>query len=322
MPESLSLAAFGSYHVGGRLVAVSGKPVQDLQFKADNPPVRVDPNGLHQVEQVYVQYFVPAERRGTRQLLLWHGGGLTGVCWETTPDGREGWLHWFLRRGWTVHVSDAVERGRAGWAMNEILGGEPVFLPAGNAWERFRIGDGPGSWNDDPSLRRQRPGNLFPAEAYGQFLKQGVPRWLTTDEATVEGYVALLDHVGPSVLVVHSQAGPFALAAARERPQLVSAIVLLEPSGVAVSMASERLITVPMLFVYGDYIAEDARWRVIHANALGFVEQLRVMGGTVDLVDLPERGVKGNSHMLMMDRNSDEVAGVVQAWLTAKGFWR
>ncbi len=48
---------------------------------------------------MYVQYHVPEPRRGTAPLLLWHGGGLTGATWESTPDGREGWSQFFLRRG-------------------------------------------------------------------------------------------------------------------------------------------------------------------------------------------------------------------------------
>ncbi len=31
--------------------------------------------------------------------------------------GREGWLNFFVKRGWAVYNSDAVERGRSGWAM-------------------------------------------------------------------------------------------------------------------------------------------------------------------------------------------------------------
>lgn len=38
------------------------------------------------------------------------------------------------------------------------------------------------------------------------------------------------------------------------------------------------------------------------------------------IVDLPERGIRGNSHM-MMDHNNLEVAGLIQDWLTAKGLW-
>jgi hypothetical protein len=38
-------------------------------------------------------------------------------------------------------------------------------------------------------------------------------------------------------------------------------------------------------------------------------------GGTADRIDLPEAGVKGNSHMVMMDRNSDQVAALIQGWI-------
>ena len=50
-------------------------------------------------------------------LLLWHGGVLISATYETKPDGGEGWLTWFLKKGWDVYNSDAVERGRAGWAI-------------------------------------------------------------------------------------------------------------------------------------------------------------------------------------------------------------
>ena len=106
----------GSFHVGGRLVEISGKPVKEVTFTPGGVPAKVDPNGTYQVEQMYVQYFLPANEKGAYPLLMWHGGGLTGVTYETTPDGREGWLNYFLRKGWSVYNSDAVERGRAGWA--------------------------------------------------------------------------------------------------------------------------------------------------------------------------------------------------------------
>jgi hypothetical protein len=34
-----------------------------------------------------------------------------------------------------------------------------------------------------------------------------------------------------------------------------------------------------------------------------------------DWIDLPTLGIKGNSHMMMMDRNSDQIAEVVAKWL-------
>jgi hypothetical protein len=68
---------------------------------------------------------------------------------------------------------------------------------------------------------------------------------------------------------------------------------------------------------------------VIHAatsrcrqNGLDFADKITAAGGKVDMIDLPKLGIKGNSHMLMMDRNNLEVAGLIQKWLTERGLTR
>jgi hypothetical protein len=147
--EPITLRDMGSFHIGGRVVEISGKPVRELVFGAGGVPAKIDPNGLYQVEQMYVQYFLPQNRKGKFPLLMWHGGGLTGVTYESTPDGREGWLNMFIRKGWDVYNSDAVERGRSGFAPPDVWTGEPNFLTKANPFERFRIGQGAGSWNAD-----------------------------------------------------------------------------------------------------------------------------------------------------------------------------
>ena len=87
-----------------------------------------DPNGEFQVEQMYVQYVKQAAPKAQYPLLLWHGGGLTGVTWETKPDGKPGWQMFFLNAGHDVYVSDAVERGRASWSrFPEIYKSGPLF---------------------------------------------------------------------------------------------------------------------------------------------------------------------------------------------------
>src|SRR6516162_5456407 len=83
-------------------------------------------------------------------------------------------------RAGDTYISDAVERGRADWT--DTFKGDALSLPLGDPWERFRIGP-PGSWNDDKAKRTTYPGAQFPIEAYAQFMKQGVPRWLTTDRS-------------------------------------------------------------------------------------------------------------------------------------------
>ncbi|MEC7574984.1 MAG: hypothetical protein VX973_08865, partial [Pseudomonadota bacterium] len=100
--------------MGGRRVLISGKPTEPLHFTGATS-FENDPNGAYHIEQAYVQYFIPAERKHDLPVLLVHGGGMTGANWETTPDGRTGWLHRFLEAGFATYVIDNVERGRAGW---------------------------------------------------------------------------------------------------------------------------------------------------------------------------------------------------------------
>ena len=46
------------------------------------------------------------------------------------------------------------------------------------------------------------------------------------------------------------------------------------------------------------------------------------MGGKIDFVSLPEKGIKGNGHMMMMDTNSDQVAELIQKWMTDRGLMK
>jgi pimeloyl-ACP methyl ester carboxylesterase len=318
--EPIALRDMGSFHVGGRLVEITGKPVKEVTFTPGGVPAKVDPNGTYQVEQMYVQYFLPANEKGAYPLLMWHGGGLTGVTWETTPDGREGFLNYFLRKGWSVYNSDAVERGRAGWAQYpDIFKSEPVFLTTANPFERFRIGDGPNSYDPDPAKRKLNPGSQFPNDGYENFVKQNVPRWTTTDDAIVAAYIAEIDRVGPSIIMFHSQAGSFGFKVAQARPDKVKALIAIEPAGVGDPDKADVLKNIPTLIVYGDYIEKDSRWPKIRATGIAFGDKIKAAGGSVDVVDLPKIGMTGNSHMLMMDKNNAEVAALIQKWLEGKG---
>src|SRR5690606_24504127 len=173
--EPIVLNDMGSFHIGGRIYEVSNQPIEEVKFTKTGVAAKIDPNGAYEIEQMYVQYFIPQDQKGSLPLLLWHGGGLTGVTYETTPDGREGWLNYFLRRGWPVYNSDAVERGRASWPATNPSPwqGKPVLVTAANAYERFRIG-GADSWDEDPAKRKLLPGSQFPADHIEQFAKQFV----------------------------------------------------------------------------------------------------------------------------------------------------
>jgi hypothetical protein len=222
-----------------------------------------------------------------------------------------------------VYNSDAVERGRAGWAMYpDIFKSEPVFLAKANPFERFRIGQGLGSYSPDPAQRKLMPASQFPVEAYDNFVKQNVPRWTTTDEAIIRAYIALVDKVCPCVILFHSQAGQFGFKVAQARPDKVRALIAIEPAGQGDPKQAAVLKDIPTLFVYGDNIALDSRWPQIRKNGVEFGNEITKAGGKVDVVDLPNTGMRGNSHMLMMDKNNLQVAALIQEWLAKQGLVR
>ena len=252
-------------------------------------------------------------------LLLWHGGGLTGVTWETKPDGKPGWQQFFLNAGYDVYVSDAVERGRASWARYpEIFKSEPLFRTKKEAWELFRIGPSYESAASAVAFEGQQ----FPIEAFDQFAKQGVPRWVTNDAATQKAYDALVQKVCPCIVVVHSQGGNFGFNAALNAPDKVKALVAIEPSGapdpakVDARQAQGRAASHRVGRLHRqESRSGSASWSLRTNSA----QAIAAAGGKADMFDLPAMGIKGNTHMLMMDRNSDEIAELINDWLTRQG---
>jgi pimeloyl-ACP methyl ester carboxylesterase len=320
-----SAAAFdakeiGSFHIGGQAVTLQGLPIKELVYTAGGPPTKMDPNGDFHTGQMYVQYIKLTNPKARYPLLLWHGGGLTGVTWETKPDGQPGWQMYFLNAGHDVYVSDAVERGRASWSRYpEVYSGEPVFRTKKEAWEAFRIGSD-GSYATDPSQRKAHAGQQFPLAAFDVFAMQSVPRWVSNDAKTQAAYNALVAKVCPCVIVVHSQGGNFGFNAALAAPDKVKALIAVEPSGAPPETANLAAVKdVPQLIVWGDFVAQSELWTKLSQASTNYHKALAAMGGKVDWVSLPDKGIKGNGHMLMMDTNSDQVAELIQKWMSERG---
>src|ERR1700704_1664783 len=185
------------------------------------------------VNQMYVHYRIPAGPKGV-PLVLVHGSNHTGMTYETTPDGREGWATWFVRQGHPVYVVDHSGRGRSGFdptPVNAVRdgGADPKSLPTlflgpiDRAWSNFRFG---------PAYPKPFPHVQFPLDALDQYLAQLVPNTETTlaggGANTVSALAALLDRIGPAVVMVHSQSGVYGLDVVRKRPDLVRALVRVE----------------------------------------------------------------------------------------------
>jgi pimeloyl-ACP methyl ester carboxylesterase len=121
------------------------------------------------------------------------------------------------------------------------------------------------------------------------------------------------------VLLFHSQAGGFGFTVAQSRPDKIKAIVAVEPAVAGDKAKAGALKDVPVLMIFGDYVAQDARWPKMRAADIEFGDAVKAAGGNVELVNLPEVGIVGNSHMLMMDKNNGQIADLIQKWLVGKG---
>ncbi|KOF53657.1 hypothetical protein AD428_12190 [Achromobacter sp. DMS1] len=308
--EPIALADVGSFYAGGRAVRIEGEPVREIAFTRA-ASLSYDPNGLYRFEQAYVQYFVPARLAQPLPLVLLHGGGMTGAMWEHTPDGRPGWLRHFLRLGHAVYVVDNVERGRAGWApFTQVWPDAPIMRTAEESWSLFRFGRA-----EDFASRRAFDGQRFPVAAFDAFLPQAVPRWPGNNDAALRGFCAALDRIGPCLVLAHSHGGEVAFRALHERPALVRGLIGIEPSGFSEAVQAAAVTDKPFLFVYGDYLDATPLWTRLAASGEAYAAALAAQGARVEMWKLADMGIAGNSHMLMMDDNSEELAARVGGWI-------
>ena len=121
-----------------------------------------------------------------------------------------------------------------------------------------------------------------------------------------------------AIVLTHSQGGNFGLTAAATAPERVRAVISLEPSGApdpAAARSSAACANVPHLFVWGDYLDQHSFWRESRPAVERWRDALRGAGCDVTWIELPALGIRGNSHALMADDNSDDIAALVLEWL-------
>jgi pimeloyl-ACP methyl ester carboxylesterase len=315
---ALTLADEGSFFVNGQVISTKFPGASLATAPAD--PGRIT------VNQMYVHYRVPAAAKGVPVVMV-HGSNHTGMTYETTPDGREGWATWFVRQGHPVYVVDHSGRGRSGFdptTINQVRdtsGSNPVALPTlffgthERAWINFRFG---------PAYGKPFPNLQFPLEALDQYFQQLVPNSETALQGgaanTVNALAALLDRIGPAVVMVHSQSGVYGLDLVRKRAQRVLALISIEGGcdGFTAADASAHFTKVPFVSVWGDN-SVGAKGTVngdMRRNAcLQAANAIKGAGGRASLLMLPDIGIPGNSHMLMMDRNNLQIADVLRKWI-------
>lgn len=182
--------------------------------------------------QLYAEFQVPSNRTHPWPIVMIHGGFQSGTNFTGTPDGREGWAQFFLRRGYAVYVMDQPGRGRAAYE-NDLYGPERPSNLANT--QRFFVA--PERYNLWPQahLHTQWPGKGEPGDpVFDQFYASQVPsmqNFTLQQELNRDSILELLKKIGPSILLTHSQSGSFGWPVADARSDLVKAILAVEPSG-------------------------------------------------------------------------------------------
>lgn len=312
------LRAQGHFYVGIRTEEVEGNPNVPGPFGAGGTAIH---------GQMFVGYQLPVERTQPYPLILVHGGGGQALDYKSTPDGRAGWVDYFLNAGFDVYYVDRPAHGRS--PNNQSYGelGNPAnsslmaFLANGERW--------PGDMTaEDPALL--------------QLLASSEPGPTVDAQMLKENFAELLDRVGPAIVVTHSAGGPSGWLSIDARPDQVRALVAIEavagfenlpltwapplPAGEQLPMLAgedgacamqppgqarelANFAGIPILGV----LAPESFFAANYHCTIEFINQA---GGNAALIRLEDVGILGNGHMMMMDENSHEVVQVLINWMS------
>jgi hypothetical protein len=163
------------------------------------------------------------------------------------------------------------------------------------------------------------PGMRYPIAAQAEFWKPMVPdsiASLPTPNPTVPALCELAQKIGNTVLMSHSQSGIYPFQTAVLSQKGIAAIVAIEPGACPTPTDDLKpYVGLPILVLFGDYVDEFPRWAPRLANCRAFAKAANAAGGKTEVLVLPEIGIKGNTHMLMQDDNSLDIADILLDWI-------
>jgi hypothetical protein len=115
----------GSFFVGG-------VPKVTNYATVPAPNQAAAPNQI-MIGQMYVQFEIPqTKKHNAPPVIMVHGSSHTAACLESTPDGREGWYPYFVRKGISTYLVDQAGRGRSGFDES-VIHEASADLKAGDA---------------------------------------------------------------------------------------------------------------------------------------------------------------------------------------------
>jgi pimeloyl-ACP methyl ester carboxylesterase len=205
------VAKAGYFFVGGKIADAGGRKVMS--------------------GQAYVEFQIPRRQSQPYPLVIIPGAAQTATNFTGTPDGRDGWAQYFLRRGYAVYIVEQPGRGRSGYQPD--LNGPQTFPAIKGVEDRFTAPERAVLW-PQAKLHTQWPGTGVAGDpAFDQFYASQVPfvqKPEVTQALNRDAGIALLDKIGPAIVMTHSQSGPYGWAMLDARPNLVKALVQVEPT--------------------------------------------------------------------------------------------
>ncbi|KAE8147585.1 Alpha/Beta hydrolase protein [Aspergillus avenaceus] len=184
-------------------------------------------------DQMYVEKLTPTQGVTQKHPIVFiHGQAQSGTNWLNKPDGGSGWASYFLSQGYECYLLDQTFRGRSPWNPNngtmktysaELLQQRFTAAKKYMLWPQAALHT---QWNGTGVMGDRVFDNYYASTV--DFFGSGVGQQYTMREAGA----ALLDLIGqPAILLSHSQGGLMPWIFTDARPDLVHAIVSLEPTG-------------------------------------------------------------------------------------------
>lgn len=286
-----------------------------------------DERGPWQLGPAWVQWEAPAELTGRPALVLVHGGGSQSTDWMGTTGAAPGWADLAVAAGHPVYLLDRPGHGRSPWDPARLGARTPFPDYAGAAFLVPTDGDRAAAHTAWPWGRTPGSAQLDAQVASSSGLLLDAP---LAQELDARRLVDLLTRTGPAVVVTHSAGAPAGWLAAARRPDLVRALVAVEPLGPPfLDLGPVGRLAGGLTCAEPDR-TPDGRWAglsgvpvcVVTAAASGraaadaaVVRFLADGGVAVDSLALGDHGVAGNGHGLTFEVGNDRSFALVAGWI-------
>ncbi len=259
-------------------------------------------------DRAYVK--IRSAEAASESVILLHGGAHTGVCYEHTPDGRVGWEQLLERNGFTVYTVDWPGVGRSGHhpefssltgealvsVFEEVLDmvQQPVHLFTHSM-------SGPYGWKlaeQNPeaiqtivAVAPGPPGNIMEPTTEPFVKETDAPHLFSHDEVR-ENWTTTRQFPEEQFDTYYNSLVPVSPRLLNERFHYQGSQLQVRPSA----------LDIQIYVITGE---DDPRHPRGHDARIARFFQSH--GVSAQHVWLPDHGIRGNGHMLMLEKNSEEI---------------